>query len=67
MLFVQGLKKKNLLKMLQLLTVFVCLQCAGSVCVYVYVYVRFSIKTDLLRRMLWLKKKERERERLDAR
>lgn len=54
MLFVRSLKKRDLLKMLQLLSIFACLQSAGSVCVYVH--VQFSIKINLLRKTLWLKK-----------
>lgn len=43
--------------MLPLLTVSPCLQCACSVCVYMY--VGFSIKINQLRKTLWLEEKKK--------
>lgn len=60
--FYAGIKSKNnkkklfRRKMLPLLTISPCLQCACSVCVYMY--VGFSIKINRLRKTLWLEEKK---------
>lgn len=57
-------KKKNLKKMLQLLTTFACLQSAGSVCVYM---VFHQDKTCLEKCCGLKKKKKKEEKETDAR